>query len=61
MTEKSKARVSARASRNSLDGFRKNFSPEALQVQFLLAAHNVRPVVAAMLAAAVFGGGACDG
>lgn len=47
------------ASRNSCGGcFRENLSPVALQSQFLIAAHQVRPEWAAMVAALAFGGGA---
>jgi hypothetical protein len=47
------------ASRNSCGGcFRAFPTPRALQAQFLIAACQVRPEVAAMLAALVFGGGA---
>ena len=49
--------VEARASRNSCGGwFRDPLTPLALQSQFLIAAHHVRPEVAAMLAALAFGG-----
>jgi hypothetical protein len=49
----------ARASRNSCGGwFRDPLTPRSLQSQFLIAAHNVRPELAAMIAALAFGGGA---
>lgn len=49
----------ARASRNSCGGwFRDPFSPRSLQSQFLIAAHHVRPEMAAMIAALAFGGDA---
>lgn len=49
----------ARVSRNSCGGwFRDPLSPRILQSQFLIAAHNVRPEMAAMIAALAFGGGA---
>lgn len=45
-------------SRNSCAGsFRDWLTSLNLQVRFLIAAHNVRPEVAAMIAALVFGGG----
>lgn len=47
------------ASRNSCGGwFRDCLSPLALQSQFLIAAHHVRPELAATVAALAFGGGA---
>lgn len=46
------------ASRNSCGGcFRAFSTPRVLQTQFLIAACQVRPELAAMLAAFVFGGG----
>jgi len=36
-------------------------TPLAIQVQFLIAAHHVRPELAAMVAALAFGGGAYHG
>ena len=53
MTQKKEARaVKARASRNSCGGcFRDPLSPCTLQSQFLIAAHHVRPEMAAMIAA----------
>jgi len=51
--------VEARASRNSCGGwFRDPFSPLDVQTQFLVAMHNIRPEMAAMIAALAFGGGA---
>jgi hypothetical protein len=45
------------ASRNSCGGcFRDSLSPLAIQAQFLIAAHQVRPELAVMIAAVVFGG-----
>ncbi len=50
--------VEGGASRNSCGGwFRDPLTPNALQSQFLIAAHHVRPEWAAMLAAAAFDGG----
>lgn len=50
------------ASRNSCGGsFRDSFSPVPLQAQFLIAAHHVRPELAAMVAALAFGGDAYHG
>ena len=63
MTKKSETRaVQARVSRNSCAGwFRNPLRPSTLQSQFLIAAHHVRPEMAAMIAALAFGGGACHG
>jgi hypothetical protein len=60
MPHKSETRAGkARASRNSCGGwFRDPLSPFTLQSQFLIAAHHVRPELAAMVAALAFGGGA---
>ena len=60
MPQKSETRAGeARGSRNSCGGcFRDPLSPSALQSQFLIAAYNVRPEVAATFAALAFGGGA---
>lgn len=60
MPQKSETRaVEARASRNSCGGwFRDPFSPCTLQSQFLIAAHHVRPEMAAIIAVLAFGGGA---
>jgi hypothetical protein len=50
------------ASRNSCGGcFRDSLSPLALQAQFLIAAHHVRPELAVMVAALAFSGGGCHG
>lgn len=59
MPQKSETRaVEARASRNSCGGWlRDPLNPCTLQSQFLIAAHNVRPELAAMIAALAFGGG----
>lgn len=59
MPQKSETRaIQARASRNSCGGwFRDPISPWTLQSQFLIAAHHVRPEMAAMIAALAFGGG----
>ena len=47
------------ASRESCGGHSRDFSSLAgCQAQFLIAAHSVRPEIAAMLAAVVFDGGA---
>lgn len=56
---KCETRAGARASRNSCGGrFRDNSSAHAIQAQFLIVAHHVRPELAAMLASMAFGGGA---
>ena len=49
--------------RSDLFGYRSpaNNTPSIAQVQFLIASHHVRPELAAMLAALVFGGGAGHG
>lgn len=58
MPHKSKTPGATGASRNSLDGcFRDYLSPTTLQSQFLITAHHVRPELAAIIAAVVFGGG----
>ena len=45
------------ASRNSCGGwFRDPLTPLAVQAQFLVAAHHVRPELATMIAAIAFGG-----
>ena len=50
--------VQGGASRNQLGGwFRDASNPTALQTQFLVASHHIRPELAAVLAALVFGGG----
>lgn len=52
----------AGASRDLLGGWSRNLpNPDALQAQFLIAAHHVRPEMAAMVAALAFGGGAYHG
>ena len=57
MHRKSEARAGARASRDSYGGwFRGPLTPLEAQVQFLIAAHQVRPEMAAMIAALAFGG-----
>lgn len=62
MPHKSETPHNGGAPRNSLDRcFRDCLSPIALQSQFLIAAHHVRPELAAMLADAAFGVGACHG
>jgi hypothetical protein len=49
--------VGNEASRKSLDGcFRDCLTPLAMQSQFLIAAYRIRPELAVMMAAAVFGG-----
>lgn len=59
MPQKSKTPAGTGASRDSFAGLSLPLStPNAIQAQFLIAAHHVRPEMAAMLAAAVFGGGA---
>lgn len=62
MHQKSKTPAGTGASRDNFAGLSHSlFTPVPMQVQFLIAAHNVRPEVATMIAALVFGGGACDG
>ena len=57
MDQKCEAPRDGGASRNSCGGpFRDFPNPLALQTQFLITMHHVRPEVAAMLAAAIFGG-----
>lgn len=54
--------VEGEASGNQLGSvLRDSFSPISLQSQFLIAAHHVRPELAAMVAALAFGGGAYHG
>lgn len=56
MAEKSETPRSGGASRNSCVGcFRDSLSPLAIYAQFLTAAHQVRPELAAMVAALAFG------
>lgn len=51
----------ARASRNSCGGwFRDLLSPSALQSQFLIAARQIRPEMAALVASLVFEEARCD-
>ena len=59
MSHKSETRaVEARASRNSCGGcFRDPISTCTMQSQFLIAAHHLRPEMAAMIAPLAFGGG----
>jgi len=58
MTQISETRAGeARAWRNSCGGwFRDPLSPSTIQSQFLIAAHHVRPEMAAMIAALAEGG-----
>lgn len=59
MSPKSKTPAGTGASRDSFAGLSLPLSsPLAMQTQFLIAAHHVRPEVAAMLAVLAFGGGA---
>lgn len=61
MPEKSNAPRNGGASRKSCGGlFRDPFTADGLQAQFLIAAHHIRPEMATMMAALVFGGG-CHG
>lgn len=60
MDEKSKARVAARAPRKSLISLPQQVISQALQLQLLIIAHQVRPEMAAMLAALAFGQGGGD-
>lgn len=54
--------VGSGASRNSCAGsFRDCLSPISIQAQFLIAAHHVRPEMAAVIAALAFGGGVRHG
>lgn len=58
MAEKSEAPHNGGASRNSFVGlFRDPSTAVDAQVQFLIAAHHVRPEMTAMMAALIFGGG----
>ena len=62
MLQKSETPHAGGVSRNSCGGsFRDNLSPIAVQAQFLIAAHHVRPELATMVAALAFGGGAYHG
>ena len=57
MSQKSKTPAATGASRDSFAGLSLPLSsPLAIQAQFLIAAHNVRPELAVMLAAFAFGG-----
>lgn len=59
MVQKSETLRSGGPSRNSCGGwFQDSSSPLTIQPQFLIAAHHVRPEMAAMVAALAFGGGA---
>lgn len=60
MGHKSEARpVEGRASRDLRPGCSRDLStPIAIQTQFLMAAHHVRPELATLVAALAFGGGA---
>lgn len=59
MPHKSETPHDGGASRKRCGGcFRDPSSPRVLQAQFLIAACQVRPELAAMLAAVIFGGGA---
>lgn len=60
MPEKSNAPHDGGASRKSCGGlFRDSSIGDDLQAQFLIAAHHIRPELAAMMAAFIFGG--CHG
>lgn len=60
MDEKSKARVAARAPRKSVISLPQRVISQAIKVQFLIIAHQVRPEMAAMFAALAFGQGGGD-
>ena len=61
MPQKSKTPAGTGASRDSFAGLSRSFpTPVAMQAQFLIAAHHVRPEMAVMLAAVAFGGGDHD-
>ena len=61
MSMKSEAPRNGGASRNSLVGlFRDSSTVADAQAQFLIAAHHIRPELAVMMAAHIFGGG-CNG
>lgn len=61
MKNENPAPMGSRASCVSFgDWTREALSPLALQIQRLVIIHAVRPELAAMLAAAIFGGGAYD-
>jgi hypothetical protein len=62
MPEKCETPHGGGVSRNSCGGcFRDSLTPHNLQVQFLIAAHHVRPEFAAMIAALAFGGSGTHG
>ena len=61
MPQKSETRAVARASGMSLISIRDFVIPLSLQARFLIAAHHVRPELAAMVAALAFGGGGYHG
>ena len=62
MPQKSKTPACAGASRDSFAGLSLPLStPLTIQVQILIAAHHVRPELAAMVAALAFGGGGYHG
>lgn len=57
MVQKCEAPLNGGALRNGCGGpFRDLTNPVALQAQFLITTHNIRPELAVMLAAAIFGG-----
>lgn len=57
MSQKSETPHNGGVSRKSCAGhFHDTLSPLAFQVQFLIAAHNIRPELATMIAALAFGG-----
>lgn len=59
MPQKSKTPADTGASRDSFAGLSLHLSNlGTIQSQFLIAAHHVRPEMAAMIAALAFGGGA---
>ena len=62
MPPKCKTPAGTGASRDSFAGLSLPLSnSHVIQAQFLIAAHNVRPELAAMVAALAFGGGAYHG
>lgn len=56
-----KSKTPAGASRDSFAGLSLPLSTPLFQAQFLIAAHHVRPELAAMVAALAFGGDAYHG
>jgi hypothetical protein len=57
MPQKSKTPAGTGASRDSFAGLSRSLpTPLTMQAQFLIAAHHVRPELAAMVAALAFGG-----